>query len=275
MENKIMKFRRAFRIIEDNPKGEDEKQKSYSESASPRRSHSLEEDNAYGIIFWATVAISQIIGVALIVLLVVWGNKYGGFVATDPKLIFNYHPLFMVLGLVVCYGDAIIVYRVLRFLPKPLLKIIHAALHILAIVFSSLALVAVFENHRRLKMDDLYSLHSWIGILAFGAFCLQYIGGFVVFLYPGLPANWRAKIMPFHLFFGVGIFVMSVAAAGMGLTEKLLWTSGYSKLHAQGIIGNLIGLLILVFSLLIVFLATHSTYKRKPLPNEVPNFTTN
>jgi len=147
------------------------KQGSFSESSTqmnPMIYH--RQESGKSVIFWVAVALSQIIGVICVVLAIHMGNLYGGFLVTDKNLMFNYHPLFMTLGLIVFYGDAIIVYRVLSFLPKPILKLIHAALHISAIVFSSLALVAVFENHRRSNLPDLYSLHSWVGIAAFSFF---------------------------------------------------------------------------------------------------------
>lgn len=66
-----------------------------------------------------------------------------------------------------------IIYRVLGFLPKPLLKVLHAALHMCAIIASTIGLVAVLEYHRRTERPDFYSLHSWIGIATFGMFCFQ------------------------------------------------------------------------------------------------------
>lgn len=230
-----------------------------------------QHENSYGLVFWISLAASQAIGVSIIIILIHWGTLYGGFVATNDDLLFNYHPLFMVLGLVIFYGDSIILYRALSFLPKLILKIIHAALHFLAIIFSSLGLVAVFENHRKTNKADLYSLHSWIGLITFIMFCLQYLGSFVAFLFPGLPPNWRAKIMPFHTFFGIGLFVAAVGTAEMGITEKLLFTKDYSKWVPEGVIGNVLGVFILVFAFLITFMVTHSSYKRKPLPSEMPS----
>ena len=36
----------------------------------------------------------------------VWlGYYYGGFDWNNPALVFNYHPVFMVVGLIFCFGD--------------------------------------------------------------------------------------------------------------------------------------------------------------------------
>ncbi|GIX89734.1 hypothetical protein CDAR_245171 [Caerostris darwini] len=221
--------------------------------------------------FWIAVILSQVVGLVCIGLVVRWCQMFGGFAwDSDANKQFYYHPLLMILGLVFFYGDAMIVYRVLSFLPKFILKIIHGCLHLAAIVSSSVALVAVLENHRRTKKADFYSLHSWIGITTFAFFCLQYLGSFITFMLPWMPTVWRARIMPFHTFFGVGLFIMAVATAEMGITEKLVWTDNYSSGIPEGQMGNSLGLCLVVFAFLIVFITTHSAYKRQPLPEELP-----
>lgn len=76
-----------------------------------------------------------------------------------------------------CYSPlaAIIVYR----LPwtwqcsKLLMKVIHAGLHMLAFVFAVISLVAVFDFHNTAKIPNMYSLHSWLGLMAVMLCCLQ------------------------------------------------------------------------------------------------------
>ncbi|XP_054724656.1 transmembrane ascorbate-dependent reductase CYB561-like isoform X2 [Uloborus diversus] len=214
--------------------------------------------------FWPLVAVSQIFGVACVGLVITWVKKYsGGFSWSDANLQFNYHPVLMVLGLIFLYGDAILVYRVFAFLPKPLLKIIHGLLHVAAIILAAIGLAAVFWNHRRTLKPDLYSIHSWIGLATYIMFCLQYIAGFLAFFLPMTPVNVRAFILPFHQFFGTGIFAMAIASALMGITEKLLWTPNYSAGAPAGLIGNSLGVLLVAFGFIVVYLVTNSSYKRK------------
>ncbi|CAL1273529.1 unnamed protein product [Larinioides sclopetarius] len=271
-----------YRFNSDSMMKEDEKKRSNDDLqgsfTKPTRPLPLQQGGRVtDMVFWVAVISSQVVGLLCIALVVRWCQMYEGFGWEDPKQQFYYHPLLMVLGLVFCYGDAIIIYRVLSFMPKWILKIIHAVLHVLAILLSSIALAAVLENHRRTKKADFYSLHSWIGIATFGMFALQYLGSFVTFMLPWVPNVWRGRIMPFHTFFGVGLFVMAVGTAEMGLTEKLLWTENYTTTQylPKSVVGNSLGLCLVVFAFLIVFITTHTAYKRRPLPEELPATPTN
>jgi hypothetical protein len=50
------------------------------------------------------------------------------------------------------------------------------------------------------------------------------VAGLVAFLYPGLPQNLRGAIMPVHTFLGLLAFVLAIATAFTGLTEKALFS---------------------------------------------------
>lgn len=43
---------------------------------------------------------------------------------------------------------------------------------------------------------------------------------------------------------------------------------GYSQLPSEAVLANSIGLLIIIFAALVVYLATHRNYKRIPLPED-------
>lgn len=74
-----------------------------------------------------------------------------------------------------CSLAAIIVYR----LPwtwqcsKLMMKLIHAGLNLLALIFAVISLVAVFDFHNAAKIPNMYSLHSWLGLVAVILYCLQ------------------------------------------------------------------------------------------------------
>ena len=53
------------------------------------------------------VGLTEIFGILLIVLMIVWNSNYrGGFAWTsDPKLQFNWHPLLMTISLVFLYAN--------------------------------------------------------------------------------------------------------------------------------------------------------------------------
>lgn len=91
------------------------------------------------------------------------------------KLIFN----FKILGL--------IVYRVLRSIPKFTVKLIHAALQGISFIVAVVGIIAVFQNNDFENNPDMYSLHSWIGMSTAILFGLQVIhtdkcqGGYFAF----------------------------------------------------------------------------------------------
>lgn len=68
---------------------------------------------------------------------------------------------------------AILVYRVFRNYRKLPIKVLHAVLHILAFLFAVVAVKAVFEFHDSRRIPNLYSLHSWIGLVALVLFGVQ------------------------------------------------------------------------------------------------------
>lgn len=52
-------------------------------------------------------------------------------------------------------------------------KALHAALHLVAFVFTMVGLVAVFGYHSHTGVAHLYSLHSWLGLAAVILFACQ------------------------------------------------------------------------------------------------------
>lgn len=68
---------------------------------------------------------------------------------------------------------AILAYRVFRNSNKRPIKFLHAGLHIGALVFSVVGLIAVFDFHNKKGIPNMYSFHSWLGITVVGLFVLQ------------------------------------------------------------------------------------------------------
>jgi cytochrome b-561 len=121
--------------------------------------------------------------------------------------------------------DAMLVYRIFRNTAKLYVKILHALIHIAVLVFASIALKAVFDSHNKVEkpIPNMYSLHSWIGLTAVVLFSLQWVAGFVSFLFPKLSESIRRWYLPHHKFMGLAIFVLCLAAALMGITEKAIF----------------------------------------------------
>ncbi len=66
-----------------------------------------------------------------------------------------------------------LVYRVFRNERKRKLKLMHAALNATCLVLSAIGLRAVFAFHDASDINNMYSLHSWLGLVAVTLFAFQ------------------------------------------------------------------------------------------------------
>lgn len=155
--------------------------------------------------------LSQVTGLLPIILTVVWCFKYyGGYGLEDADKLFNYHPTLMIISLVYLSGNSMLVYRFMRFKPKKYLKLLHASIHFLNILFISAGIWAVFDVHQRKNIPHFYSLHSWLGMTVSLAYTMQAIVSFCIFMFPGAKDSIRKYFMPFHVFGGVYSLVLSI-----------------------------------------------------------------
>nr|XP_033775277.1 cytochrome b561 isoform X2 [Geotrypetes seraphini] len=216
------------------------------------------------------VAGSQVLGLAVLAITGAWMAHYHGGFAWEGKVQFNLHPLCMVIGMVFLCGDALLVYRVFRNETKRATKILHGTLHVFAFVLAMIGIIAVFEYHRTQHYVHLYSLHSWCGIITFALFFVQWIIGSVFFLFPGISISHRSRYKPLHVFFGVTLFIMAIGTSLLGIKEKLLFTfpNNYSSLPAEAVLGNILGLLLVAFGMMIGYIVTRDDWKRPMLPEE-------
>lgn len=210
------------------------------------------------------VAFSQLLGLTVVATTGAWLGLYRGGIAWASALQFNVHPLCMVIGLVFLQGDALLVYRVFRSETKRTTKVLHGLLHVLAFVIALVGLVAVFDYHRKKGYADLYSLHSWCGLLVFVLYAVQWLMGFSFFLFPGASFQLRSRYRAQHVFFGATIFLLSVGTALLGLKEALLFKLGtkYSAFEPEGLLGNVLGLLLLAFGLAVLYALTRRDWSR-------------
>ncbi|XP_042350849.1 plasma membrane ascorbate-dependent reductase CYBRD1 [Plectropomus leopardus] len=216
----------------------------------------------------ALCAAAAAVGVVAIIFVLRWVLHYKEGLAWDGGLAeFNWHPVLIVIGFIILQGTAIIVYR----LPwtwkcsKLIMKFIHAGLNLLAFTLVVISLVAVFDFHNAAKIPNMYSLHSWLGLIAVILYCLQLVLGVGMYLIPITPASWRAAFMPVHVYSGLLIFTSVIAVALMGITEKLIFglsNPKYKDSPPEAIFVNVLGLLLVVFGALILWIATRTSWKR-------------
>ena len=63
-------------------------------------------DQATRLIFYMLMAGTEIVGIVAVVLVIIWMSHFrGGFAWDGSGKEFNYHPIFMVVGMVVLYGN--------------------------------------------------------------------------------------------------------------------------------------------------------------------------
>ncbi|XP_076164943.1 transmembrane ascorbate-dependent reductase CYB561 isoform X2 [Ptiloglossa arizonensis] len=224
--------------------------------------------------FKPLIILMQILGGTLIILVIIWCSNYrGGFSwRSNPMLEFNWHPMLMIIGFVFLYANGMLIYRTQRNARKRRLKLIHGGIMLSVIVLVVIALVAVFDSHNLVKepIPNMYSLHSWIGLTSVILFCCQWLAGFLSFLYPGLQVPLRASYMPIHVYFGIAGFVGVITSSLLGLNEKAIFSlkNNYSKLGNEAVLINVIGLLLILFGGLTVYLVTQERYKRFSKPED-------
>ncbi|KAJ7345648.1 hypothetical protein JRQ81_001598 [Phrynocephalus forsythii] len=219
-------------------------------------------------LFLALLGSALLLGFLSVLFALVWVLHYReGLAWNGGAAEFNWHPVLIITGFVFVQGIAIIVYR----LPwtwkcsKLLMKLIHAGLNTIALILAIIALVAAFDFHNHKAIPNMYSLHSWIGLTAVILFALQLVLGFAVFLLPFAPVSLRATVLPIHVFSGLVLFGTVIATALMGLTEKLIFAlspGNYSRLPEEGAFVNTLGMLIVVFGGVILWMATRPHWKR-------------
>lgn len=230
--------------------------------------------------FTSVVTASQLFGITAVVLVTVWFSGFrGGFAwNADPGKEFNYHPVLMTIGMIFLYGDAIICYRVFRKAEKKLVKTVHGIIQVTALVFAAIALKAVFDSHNLAPVPtpNMYTLHSWLGIITVSLFGSQLFCGFGIFVWPGSKDAHRKLYMESHVFFGLAIFCLACGTALTGITEKALWSlkGKYSELEKEAYIVNFFGLCIVFFLVLVMYIATKKEWKRiDGAPDRVPLLT--
>ncbi|KAJ6654007.1 hypothetical protein lerEdw1_007516 [Lerista edwardsae] len=229
------------------------------------------------------VGASQVLGLAVITVTGVWMGQFRGGIAWESlTLQLNIHPLCMVIGMVFLQGDALLVYRVFRTESKPFTKLLHGLLHALALAIALVGLVAVFKYHQNNHFPDVYSLHSWCGILAFGGYFVQWLLGLCFFLFPGTSLLLRSRYRPLHVFFGVVLLLLSIATCLLGILELLLFKirqvtrlqalgrsmaevgDTYGSFAPEGVLANVLGLLLVAFGGVMGYILTRDEWRRPP-----------
>lgn len=205
----------------------------------------------------AAAALARCINVVLCICVAIWVLTYLGGLglrptplqdgSNDTGVIFNYHPMLMVLAFPVLMGEALLSFRqppiasLQRYetnahqvcsthilVHSPTRKSMHWLLHTGAIVSMLLGVLAAYRSHslkQPTPIPNLYSVHSYLGLTTVLMACAQYAAGFVAFLKPSLSLPKRRALMPLHQLFGRVVFVLGLCTAAVCVvcTSTHLW----------------------------------------------------
>jgi len=224
-------------------------------------------------LFFLCLLVVEAFGISAVILTVHWAINIKGGVGyvENMGIPFNWHPILMTLSLIFLYGNGALIYRVIpprNDAHKLKLKLAHAGIMIIAFALMVIGLQAAFDSHNKANppKPNMYTLHSWIGLLAALLFGCQWALGFAAFLFPKFSPEIRALILPFHQYFGSAILALAVAAACMGHLEKMIWSNmaGYVAKDTEAQIVNTTGLFLVLFAMGVTFLLSKFSTDYKP-----------
>ncbi|CAL9089115.1 unnamed protein product [Musa textilis] len=202
---------------------------------------------------------SHVLAVASAAMVLVWCIHFRGglaFESTNKSLIFNIHPVLMLIGFIIVGSEAIMSYKTLP-LSHEVNKVIHLTLHAIALVLGAVGIYAAFKFHNESGIDNLYSLHSWVGLGTICLYGIQWIFGFVTFFFPGASPTLRIKSLPWHVLFGLFVYILAIATAELGFLEKLtfLESSGLYKYSSESFLVNFTALVVIFLGASVVISA--------------------
>ncbi|XP_041644091.1 cytochrome b ascorbate-dependent protein 3 isoform X2 [Cheilinus undulatus] len=259
-----------------------------SENTAELEKHEVRANNNFAdlfrmrtiVNFYIHYLLSLCLGLACIVCVCLWNSRWrGGFAWDGSPQQFNWHPVLMVTGLVVLYGNGAVLYRIPLTWGHNKLpwKLLHAAIMLSALILAIIGLCAVFDVHNAGGIANLYSLHSWIGIVAAALFAIQWVAGMAGFFLPCSPISLRKLLKPIHVWMGVCILVLSIAACISGINEKLFFVlkkdHPYSKFPPEGILGNSLGVLIVAFGMVVLKILFNPDWMRPDYRQEDVSYT--
>jgi len=152
-------------------------------------------------------------------------SGYFGANNENADKVFNWHPFLMTLAFATLFSQAALHFRLLPY-SHEVNKVFHMATNTLAVIVSSTGLAVIVKYKNRYDpIYGFYSLHSWLGIGAFSAFCAQYTLGFLSFFFPKFSESTRRAFLPYHKYFGLCLYIMTLLALGTGIMDRMGGTS--------------------------------------------------
>lgn len=85
----------------------------------------------------------------------------------------------------------------------------------------------------------------------------QWVYGFIVFFYPGGTAEIRRESLPWHVLFGIFVYILAIATATLGFLEKLtfLENSGLAKYGSEAFLVNFTAIVTVLYGTFVLLTA--------------------
>lgn len=241
----------------------------------------------------ASIIISILLSPVAIILVSIWASSLGGvsWAEGEAKRVFNWHPVLMVSAYAIMNVGALI-FRVsgtsayqasvqsgrnaLSSTPtassdskkRGIAKFFHASIWSLSFIFGIVAMLAVVKSHNDPisgYIANLYSFHSWVGVLVLSLYTLQFLVGILAFggLLSGRSRRSNPALMEIHKYTGTYIHILVTVTILLGIQEKegfvqcayevdsadLVPFTNYGKIPYACKISHGLGLVILVMGL--------------------------
>ncbi|KAJ4850224.1 hypothetical protein Tsubulata_033546 [Turnera subulata] len=208
--------------------------------------------------------IAHLFGILAFILMLVWLLHFREGIEYDSDnlyRVFNVHPFLMFCGFIFLAGEAMMAYKTVPS-QRAVQKFVHMILHLIALCLGIVGICAVFKFHDMVNAEDVYSLHSWIGLGTFCLFGLQFLGGFFTFMVSSSSQVTRARMLPWHVCGGRALLYMAICAALTGLMEKSTYLRLEQHRHEARLI-NFTGLAILLFGIFVDLSVALARYKSR------------
>ena len=144
-------------------------------------------------------------------------------------------------------------------------KAIHSLVMLLGLGVAVPGVWAVWESHSLAQppIPHMFSLHSWLGLTTLVMMASQLILGLSIFLFPCASSRIRGQYRHTHVYFGLAFIIMATAASLIGLTEEAIFSlsSEYPHLPGKGILLNLIGIFLSIFTATVLYISTKQSFK--------------
>ena len=169
-----------------------------------------------------TLITAHILTLFALILAGVWTSRLGGlsWEKEETKPVLNWHPLMMITAFLFMTISSLSFRHRLN---RRLAKLLHVSAWTIAAICGTVGLVAVFRSHNNAKPPkaNLYSLHSWIGVLMCTLFFIQFVSGFITFAVSGLvPEAFKNNVLIVHNFIGPVVYIGVLVTILTGIQEK-------------------------------------------------------